>query len=394
MKYCAVICEYNPFHNGHRYQLGEMRRLSGCDGVLCLMSGNFTQRGDAAVFHKYERARHAIEGGADVVLELPVPFAVSAAEYFARGAVHILASLPCVQTLAFGCESGTKEDFLRTARASLEESKQFRAALKENMKDGTSYVRARNLALIASGADVDEALLSSPNNILGTEYCRALLAENSRIQPLPIPRIGGGYADTALFADFSSAAALRGALTAGGRKAEKALKRNLPPNVFAAAKDYAPLPYETAALAALVSADEARVARCPDCAEGLENRLKTMALSTPVYGEMLQKVVSKRYTLARLKRILAQNFLSIARDLVHGALTAPLYYKVLAVRKEAAETILADLGGGSFPSIVRKSDCAALKREAADCFAADARANALYNVLAGRHTNEYETVFV
>ena len=80
MKYCAVICEYNPFHNGHRYQLGEIRRLSGCDGVLCIMSGNFTQRGEAAIFHKYERAAHAVAGGADVVLELPVPFAVSAAE--------------------------------------------------------------------------------------------------------------------------------------------------------------------------------------------------------------------------------------------------------------------------------------------------------------------------
>ena len=115
MKYCAVICEYNPFHNGHKYQLGQIREQSGCDGILCVMSGNFTQRGDAAVFDKYERAKHAVEGGADVVLELPAAFAVSSAEYFAKGAAHILSSLPCVTRLAFGCESGTKEDFLRTA---------------------------------------------------------------------------------------------------------------------------------------------------------------------------------------------------------------------------------------------------------------------------------------
>ena len=174
MKFCAIICEYNPFHNGHKYQLAEARRLSGCDKILCIMSGNFTQRGEAAVFHKYERARHAVENGADAVIELPAAFSVSPAQLFACGAVHILAAIPAVQTLAFGCESGDKESFLRTARATLSESKQFKAALKENMKDGTSYIRARNAALLSSGADVDEALLSSPKGVavgeIGLDY--------------------------------------------------------------------------------------------------------------------------------------------------------------------------------------------------------------------------------
>ncbi len=394
MQYCAVICEYNPFHNGHRYQLAEMRRQSGCGGVLCLMSGNFTQRGDAAVFEKYTRAAHAVESGADVVLELPAAFAVSAAETFAKGAVHILTSLPCVTHLAFGCESGTKEDFLRTARATLAESKQFKAALKENMKDGTSYLRARNAALLAAGADVDEALLTSPNNILGTEYCRALLEAGSKIEPIPIPRVGGGYADTALFKDFSSASALRLALADGSRKAKKALKRNLPAHVYAAAEGYAPIPYEQAAMCALTAQKESELARCPDCAEGLENRLKAMVRSTPVYGEMLKKVVSKRYTLARLKRILAENFLSITREAVQSFLAAPLYCKVLAVRSSAAEEILNDLSAGAYPLIVRKSDYSKLSKAALDCFALDVRANDLYNALTGVPTNEYETRFV
>ena len=394
MQYCAVICEYNPFHNGHRYQLAEMRRQSGCGGVLCLMSGNFTQRGDAAVFEKYTRAAHAVESGADVVLELPAAFAVSAAETFAKGAVHILTSLPCVTHLAFGCESGTKEDFLRTARATLAESKQFKAALKENMKDGTSYLRARNAALLAAGADVDEALLTSPNNILGTEYCRALLEAGSKIEPIPIPRVGGGYADTALFKDFSSASALRLALADGSRKAKKALKRNLPAHVYAAAEGYAPIPYEQAAMCALTAQKESELARCPDCAEGLENRLKAMVRSTPVYGEMLKKVVSKRYTLARLKRILAENFLSITREAVQSFLAAPLYCKVLAVRGSAAEEILNDLSAGAYPLIVRKSDYSKLSKAALDCFALDVRANDLYNALTGVPTNEYETRFV
>ena len=394
MNFCAVICEYNPFHNGHKYQLERARALSGCDGVLCIMSGNFTQRGEPAVFHKYERARHAIEGGADVVLELPAAFAVAPAELFARGAVHILASLPDVRVLAFGCESGDRDSFIKTARATLNEPKQFRAALKENMKDGTSYIRARNAALLATGADVDEALLSSPNNILGTEYCRAILTEHADIEPLPIPRIGGGYADSTLLPDYSSATALRATLAGRSRRAQKALKSNLPPHVYAAAQGYHPLPYGTAAVCALLGADDAAIAQCPDCSEGLENRIRAMARTNPVYEELLPKVVSKRYTAARIRRILAQNFLRLTREDVRSYLEAPLYCRTLAVRKSGQEGILSSLAKGKFPLVARKSDAFALKKEALACFQADVRANDLYNALAGRHTGEYETLFV
>ena len=147
-------------------------------------------------------------------------------------------------------------------------------------------------------------------------------------------------------------------------------------------------------LAALVAADEATVARCPDCSEGLENRLKSIARSSPAYDEMLKKVVSKRYTLTRLKRILAQNFLKITREAVQDFAEAPLYYKTLAVRSSAAEEILSDLNGGAFPAVVRKSDFNKLTKSALECFLTDVRANDLYNVLTGVATNEYETLFV
>ena len=175
MKICAIICEYNPFHNGHLYQLQQIREKSGCDKILCLMSGNFTQRGEAAVFHKSVRARHAVENGADAVIELPAVFSVSSAELFAGGAIHLLASLPAVTTLAFGCESGDREAFLTAAKASLSEDKEFKAALKENMKDGTSYAKAHTQTVLAFNTDVDESLLTSPINILGVEYCKSIL---------------------------------------------------------------------------------------------------------------------------------------------------------------------------------------------------------------------------
>ena len=403
MKFCAVICEYNPFHNGHRYQLAEMRRLSGCDKTLCIMSGNFTQRGEAAIADKYLRARHAVLCGADAVIELPAAFAVSPAELFAKGAVHILSSLPSVQTLAFGCESGTKEDFLSAAKATLSEDKQFKAALKENMKDGTSYIRARNSAVLALNTDVDESLLTSPNNVLGTEYCRAILAERSSIQPLPIPRVGGGYADTALFKDFSSAAALRAALETDlgadthaplTRKTQKALKRNMPDCVYRELLFWKRLHYKEAALCALLSSTAEQIALCPDCSEGLENRILAMAKSNPDYDDALKKCVSKRYTLSRLKRILVQNFLGVRLKEVRDYAESPLYYNVLAVKKDCADEILAELSKGQYPAITRKSDYSKLKKSAVACFETDIHANDLYNALSGIYTNPYETLFL
>lgn len=394
MKICAVICEYNPFHNGHKYQLGEIKRLSGCDKILCIMSGNFTQRGEPAVFGKYTRARHAVENGADAVIELPAAFAVSPAELFARGAVHILASIPSVTTLAFGCESGTKDAFLNTARATLREDKEFKAALKANMKDGTSYVRARTQALLALNCDIDEAMLSSPNNVLGVEYCRSILAEKATIEPLPIPRIGGGYADTALFKNFSSASALRTVLGAKTMRERRVLKNNLPPDVYADALSYSATSYETAALCSLLLATDEAVAATPDCSEGLENRIRTMARMNPTFEGMLEKVVSKRYTRSRIKRILVQSFLGITLKQVKDYLSSPLYCRTLAVKKEGAEEMLSALSEGRFPLIARKSDFALLKKDALSCFTLDMRANALYNILSGTHTGDFETLFV
>lgn len=394
MTFCAVICEYNPFHNGHRYQLEEIRKRSGCDKILCLMSGNFTQRGDMAVLNKYTRARHAAENGADVVLELPAAFAVSPAELFAAGAVHILASLPCVTTLAFGCESGVKEDFLRAAKATLSEDKQFKAALKENMKDGTSYVKARTKTVLALNTDIDEALLTSPNNILGTEYTRAILSQNGRMDILPVPRVGGGYADTAPLKNFSSATALRACMADGSKKAVKALKGNVPASVFPDLAKCREYPYKQAAVCALLAAETEEVIKCPDCSEGLENRLRAMAKSNPHYDELLAKVVSKRYTLSRLKRILLQNFLKITRQDVRAYLAAPLYCKVLAVKKSGAEEIFGELSKGVYPLLTRKSAYGSLKKEAEACFNADVRATDMFNALTGERTSEYETLFV
>lgn len=394
MKICAVICEYNPFHEGHRRQLEVIKKTSGCDAILCLMSGNFTQRGDAALFSKFVRARHAILNGADVVLELPAAFAASPAELFAGGAVHILSSIPSISHLCFGCESGTREDFLSAARATLSEDKTFKTLLKENMKDGTSYIRARQKTALSLNPSLDEALFTSPNNILGVEYTRAILERKSKIEILPLKRSGAGHADKTLQKELSSSSAIRKALESPSKKAQKLLKKNLPSEVYKDLSSYRPIPYKEAALCALLAKSPDEVLKAPDCSEGLENRLRAMAKSNPSYEAALSKVVSKRYTLSRLKRILLQNFLSISRREVRSFLEAPLYYKVLAVPLGKQGELLKELSKGEFPLLSRKSDLNALKREALSCFEIDQRANDLYCALSGTFFNHNETLFL
>lgn len=391
MKFCAIICEYNPFHSGHKY-LFEKVKEAGYEHILCLMSGNFVQRGEAALFHKYVRARHAVKNGADAVIELPVSFAVSPAELFAGGAVHILSCLPNVEALAFGCESGDRAEFLRTAELLSREDKAFKAALKENLKDGTSYIRARNAAVLGMGESVDEKFLSTPNNILGIEYCRALLAEKSAITPLPVLRTAD-HGDGELKEGFSSSSAIRAALLRGGKKEKKLLKSVLPSDVLEDTENFRGIPYQQAALVALFRAERQAIALTPDCAEGLENRLVSMAKTNPDYDTLLAKSVSKRYTLSRLRRILIQNFLGVTLKDVKRFLSSPLYANVLAVKEQGGEEILSSLAG-SIPLIARKSDYALLKKDALDCFTADIRANDLYNALSGTYTNEFLTLFV
>ena len=231
MTVTGIIAEYNPLHKGHEYQLKEARRLTGADYIIVVMSGCFTQRGTPAVLDKYERARMALSCGADLVLELPVRFACASAEYFASGAVSVLNRLGCVDYLCFGSECGDTQALLSAAAllSRAERTPEYHQKLQEAQKAGLSFPAARSRALESLwgklSGDFSEAassLFSLPNNILGIEYCRALMALHSPIHPFSIRR-KGNYHDTGLketpandpFASdtsFSSASAIRAAM--------------------------------------------------------------------------------------------------------------------------------------------------------------------------------------
>ena len=391
MKICGIICEYNPFHNGHAYLIERAKAESGCDAVVCVMSGNFTQRGEAAVLEKHARARHAVLAGADAVVELPAAFAVSPAELFARGGVRLLAAVPAFDCLAFGCERGGAEDFWRAARVCAGEGEAFRAALRERLDKGLSFTRARSEALAACGHEKEAELLRSPNNILGAEYARALLAERPEARILPVRRKGAGYADAALRAQFSSATAIRAALAAG--RADE-LGGNLPAFVLddlRRAPDTAA--FYTLAVCALLARPAEELQGILDCTEGLENRLRALAEQTADYEQIVQGATGKRYIASRIRRILAAAALGIGEKLVRESLAGELYLNVLAVRRGNA-ALLAALGQARFPALLRAGDERALSAAAARCLAKDRLAEDVYAAITHIPAETRRTLFI
>lgn len=393
MKICGIICEYNPLHNGHVYLIGKARELSGCDAVICMMSGNFTQRGEPAVLDKYARAGHAILAGADAVIELPTVFALSPAELFAHGAVRLLNAIPGFDTLAFGCEEPDRERFLAAAKTTSEESRGFRRALRLRLKAGISLTRARTEALVETGAGDTAALLQSPNNILGVEYQKALFSCGSLAQILPVKRTGANYSDEELYKNFSSATAIRAAVAEGK---ERAVRKNVPDfvadDLFSSATDGAVFK-KLAVYAALTQSAE-QLRRVLDCSEGLENRIKALAKDNPDYDILINKATTKRYISSRIRRILAAATLGISAELVRKALRAPLYLKVLAVKNDRADDVLGALGRAVFPAIARKGDLSALSGTAKEVYENDLLAADIYGLVSGKPANRTQTLFI
>ena len=369
MKICAIICEYNPFHNGHLHQLCEAKRLSGADALLCIMSGNFVQRGEAAILDKYTRAKHAVMAGADVVIELPTVFATSNAELFAKGAIHILASIPEVTTVCFGCETANKTAFKLAAKYLNHEPKEVSEKIKELAASGVGYAKARAQAW-AGFIPMD--LLCSPNNILGLEYTRAILEGNATIDILPIERIGSSYNNADLKENYSSASAIRANL-----QDITAIKKNVPDFVAYDLPTQIENALDTLEKYAVLSRDKNEIAKVCDCTEGLENAFKKAAALPQTLQESL---TSTRYTASRIRRIALQNLLKIDETFIRECLQSNLYLRVLAVKKERSD-VLSALSGAASPLLIRAYDENALNETARACFERDLFTENVYHLL-------------
>ena len=360
MRVVGIIAEYNPLHNGHIYHMEQAKALAGAEHCVVVMSGNFVQRGEPACTDKFTRAEWALKAGADLVLELPSVYAVASAERFALGGVRTLLGAGVVSDLAFGCEEADIATLYQLSDIISSEPPPFRHALREHLKRGKSYPRARFDALADYG--VPDGMLDTilqPNNILAIEYLHALSVYAPNIRPLPITRIGCSYHSETLSGEYSSATAIRRALLEGNREVLSAM-----PSFVGGALFYddqfliSPGALDSMTLYALRRMTPAELAEIPDVGEGFENVIYKAARSAQTMEAFFAAVKSKRYTLARVRRITVNALLGITADQVHSTVVSRegSYLRVLGFRKDA-RTLLSRIGKQkTVPMILRNSD--------------------------------------
>ena len=345
MEITGIICEYNPLHLGHKKQLDMVRRRNGNDGgIVCLMSGNFVQRGAPAIVDKMARAKAAVLSGADLVLELPVTYALSSAEGFAAGGVKILCGF--CGSLCFGAETADQDGLLSTARALLSED--FPPALRVELDKGKSFPAARAAALEKMGLSGE--ILSSPNNILAVEYCKAILAQGSSMEPLPILR-EGRYHDPAADAQNPSATAVRGLMLQSG-----AWLDYVPEEAWGCFRDAALHTLgvgERAVLARLRTMTEGEFETLPYGSEGLWRKLMHAVRENATLEEIIGEVKSKRYTRTRIDRMILCAFLGLTQKDLN---TPAPYARVLAFNDRGREILKIARQSGNFPNIGERID--------------------------------------
>lgn len=328
LKTVGIICEYNPLHLGHKKQIDEIRRICGEDtAVLCLMSGNFVQRGAPAIIDKTYRAKAAVSCGADLVLELPVEYALSSAEGFAAGGVEILGKF--CDMLCFGAETANREKLLDAARVLL--SEEFKPLLKVQLEKGLSFPAARQAALTEMG--LDSAILESPNNILAVEYCKAILSQDTSMVPLPIHRVGS-YHDELPDGENPSATSLRKLMNAA-KNWEDYIPAPARP-IFANAPLHTPEAGERAVLSRLRTMADAEFEALPYGSEGLWRKFMHACREEATLEDIIAATKSKRYTRTRIDRMVMCAFLG----LTEAYLSSPApYIRVLALN-DRGRTVL------------------------------------------------------
>ncbi len=315
MKILGITAEYNPFHNGHKFHIEESRRITGADCVVAVMSGNFTQRGEAAILDKWERSRLAVENGVDLVVELPFVYACAGAKDFAEGAVDILSGLGA-QMISFGSESGDMAALESLAESLTDESERITEARAKFMQKGASFAKAGELAAEEILGKDAAALMLEPNNILAIEYLKRMLYFKKRgrtIEPVTVKRHGSGYFEENKNAGFAGASVIR------KMKDPEKFSMYVPENVAEALKK--PEGYDGAGMAAeraleaeerffqlvrseIVKTGPDELAEIYRMGEGLENKLKKEIIMAGDLKELISSVVSKRYTEAAVRRLL------------------------------------------------------------------------------------------
>ena len=346
MRVTGIIAEYNPFHNGHKTHAEMARSASSADYVIAVMSGNFVQRGETALFDKYLRTRAALLNGVDLVIEIPIFSACAAGEYFAEGAIKALNLTNITDSICFGTECGDINLIKKTADMMMLEDKNISDSLKLNLSKGMSFPQSRGKAF----ADADEAagqVLESPNNILAVEYIKALSITKSHIKPYAVQRVLAPHNSDQILGEISSATAVRKALLSGNvSEALTAVPQNtqmLYKEAFACG-DVAVLDNLSHIFHYIIKTKPKKeIAAALDISEGLENRIISAAEKHFKISDIISDVKTKRYTMSKIRRIILQIILGISKENFAGyrGRTLP-YIRVLGFR-QSAELLLKEL---------------------------------------------------
>mgnify|MGYP000898268830 FL=1 len=339
----GIISEYNPFNNGHLYHLRRSKEITKADAAIAIMSGNFTQRGEPALFDKWVRAEAAIKSGVNLVIELPVCYATSSAELFSYGAVSLLDRLGIVDYISFGSEEGNMKNLLNISDLLANESKLFKIYLRNFLKDGNSFAKARQLSLERLG--IDAGPIRSPNNILGIEYLKWLNRLNSVIKPVTVKRIGSEYNQQVLSKDtfVSSATSIRKALSNSDLPA---IKNHIPEDSYEVLRKNimsGKMPIFKKSMEEIIFYNLLKdndLKEIFDVSEGLNKRIKHMVYKSNSLENLLSNIKTKRYAYSRISRILFHSLLHYTKEEANiFNETGPLYARILGFDNVGRELI-------------------------------------------------------
>lgn len=366
MKTAGIIAEYNPFHTGHEYQIKYVKEKLGADFVVIAMSGDFVQRGTPALFSKYVRAEMALKGGADLILELPVSSSTASAELFAKGGVQLLDGIGVTDILCFGSECGDTHILMELAKLLVDEPPEFQAALRLNLKEGMTFPKARSQALteILPEPWKYQQVLSSPNNILGIEYCKAILREKSSISPAAIKREGNDYHEKSLAENiFPSASAIRKAImdTHNARTLENFLPESCRDVFFQTVSDHNYLLENDLDLIyryRLLQETEELLCSYLDMSHSLARRILSCRNQYETFTQFANQLKTKDITHTRIQRALLHMLLHI-----HNVPEQIPYARVLGFRKSSASLLGEIKKRSHIPLLTKLSDASKVLQE-------------------------------
>ena len=339
-KRIGIIAEYNPFHNGHLYQIQKAKELTGADTVIAVMSGNFTQRGDTSLINKFEKAKIALQNEVDMVIELPTIYSISSAENFALGGIKILNEIGNIDYLVFGIEEENLEKLQAIADVLVNEDDEFKRNIKEELDKGNSYPKAREIVLkkVLSSENV-ENIMQKPNNILAIEYLKALKTTNSKIKPFAIKRKNTMHNDENINENYASGTYIRKLFIENNfneiKKVvpkytyERLLELKNQGTYVSSINDFSDI-----VIYKIRTMTKEEISKIADVNEGLENSIKLASTTCKTIDEIIEKVSTKRYTKTRISRILTYILLDITKSEMEQSKNANQYIRVLGINKK------------------------------------------------------------